>query len=601
MIQLTVMDDFQCEIRKRVSDALKEMGAENIDFVVESSTMEGVDMAVPCFPLAKALRKAPQMIADELASKIQPSGIIAKVTSVNGFLNFNIDPAALIGSTLDEIVEKGAGFGYMPKTGIRVNVEHTSTNPTGPIHVGRARNPIIGDTLARCLKRCGHDVMTEYYVNDVGKQVVVLTWGVNNVTEAEAAKNSEEHMKEIGQNEKERDKTDHKLVANYRVANKRMEAEPEVQQEISEMMRKFEQGDKEVIDTVRHTAGIMLDGLKETLGQINVVLDRYTWESQYIADGSAKDVVEKLKASKYAGQTDDGAWYVDLKDFGVQGKNTKFTFTRSDGTTLYTTRDLAYHLDKFTRADRVIDVLGEDQKLGSKQLCSALEIMGKDKLPEPLFYAFVSLPEGKMSTRKGVVVYLDDLIDEAVARAYEEIKKRRSNLSEEDINKGRTEMPEEKMREVARIVGIAAVRFNIVRVQPEKQFVFKWEDALNFDGNSGPYLQYVHARACSMLRKAGEFEHDTDPAKFTETYEINLIKTLAKYEEVLKMAGNEMRIHMLPAYGHELASAFNQYYAAVSILNSKDKRNARLTLVECAKVVLADVLDCLGMGAPEEM
>ncbi|MBO4356854.1 MAG: arginine--tRNA ligase [Candidatus Methanomethylophilaceae archaeon] len=595
------MDDFQCEIRKRVSDALKEMGAENIDFVVESSTMEGVDMAVPCFPLAKALRKAPQMIADELASKIQPSGIIAKVTSVNGFLNFNIDPAALIGSTLDEIVEKGAGFGYMPKTGIRVNVEHTSTNPTGPIHVGRARNPIIGDTLARCLKRCGHDVMTEYYVNDVGKQVVVLTWGVNNVTEAEAAKNSEEHMKEIGQNEKERDKTDHKLVANYRVANKRMEAEPEVQQEISEMMRKFEQGDKEVIDTVRHTAGIMLDGLKETLGQINVVLDRYTWESQYIADGSAKDVVEKLKASKYAGQTDDGAWYVDLKDFGVQGKNTKFTFTRSDGTTLYTTRDLAYHLDKFTRADRVIDVLGEDQKLGSKQLCSALEIMGKDKLPEPLFYAFVSLPEGKMSTRKGVVVYLDDLIDEAVARAYEEIKKRRSNLSEEDISKGRTEMPEEKMREVARIVGIAAVRFNIVRVQPEKQFVFKWEDALNFDGNSGPYLQYVHARACSMLRKAGEFEHDTDPAKFTETYEINLIKTLAKYEEVLKMAGNEMRIHMLPAYGHELASAFNQYYAAVSILNSKDKRNARLTLVECAKVVLADVLDCLGMGAPEEM
>ena len=601
MIQLTIMDDFQCEIRKRVSDALKEVGAENIDFVVESSTMEGVDMAVPCFPLAKALRKAPQMIADELASKIQPSGIIAKVTSVNGFLNFNIDPAALIGSTLNEIVEKGAGFGYMPKTGIRVNVEHTSTNPTGPIHVGRARNPIIGDTLARCLKRCGHDVMTEYYVNDVGKQVVVLTWGVNNVTEAEAAKNSEEHMKEIGQNEKERDKTDHKLVANYRVANKRMEAEPEVQQEISEMMRKFEQGDKEVIDTVRHTAGIMLDGLKETLGQINVVLDRYTWESQYIADGSAKDVVEKLKASKYAGQTDDGAWYVDLKDFGVQGKNTKFTFTRSDGTTLYTTRDLAYHLDKFTRADRVIDVLGEDQKLGSKQLCSALEIMGKDKLPEPLFYAFVSLPEGKMSTRKGVVVYLDDLIDEAVARAYEEIKKRRSNLSEEDISKGRTEMPEEKMREVARIVGIAAVRFNIVRVQPEKQFVFKWEDALNFDGNSGPYLQYVHARACSMLRKAGEFEHDTDPAKFTETYEINLIKTLAKYEEVLKMAGNEMRIHMLPAYGHELASAFNQYYAAVSILNSKDKRNARLTLVECAKVVLADVLDCLGMGAPEEM
>ncbi len=589
MIHMTAMDDFQNEIRAKVSAALKDMGADGTGFVIEASTMEGVDMAVPCFPLAKAMRKAPQAIADELATRIQPSGMISKVTSVNGFLNFNIDPEFLIKSTLDEIVEKGGEFAYLPKTGKRVNVEHTSTNPTGPIHVGRARNPIIGDTLARCLLRCGNEVTTEYYVNDVGKQVVVLTWGVNNVTDEEAAKNSEEHMKEIGQNEKERDKTDHKLVAKYRVANKKLETDPAVQTEISEMMRRFEQGDSEVIDTVRHTAEIMLDGLKETLGNINVSLDRYTWESGYIADGSARAIVEDLKKSEYAGQTDDGAWFVDLKDFGVQGKNTKFTFTRSDGTTLYTTRDLAYHTDKFTRSDRVIDVLGEDQKLGSKQLCSALEILGSDKQPEPLFYAFVSLPEGKMSTRRGVVVYMDDLIDEAVARAYDEIKSRRQD------------MPEEKMRDIAKVIGVAAIRFNIVRVQPEKQFVFKWEDALNFDGNSGPYIQYVHARACSTLRKAGTFKHDTDASKFREECEINLIKTLAKYEETIRLAGDEKRIHMLPAYAHELASSFNQFYANVSILNSEDLRDARLTLVECTKTVLADVLDCLGMGAPEEM
>jgi len=589
VIHMTAMDDFQNEIRAKVSAALKDMGADGTGFVIEASTMEGVDMAVPCFPLAKAMRKAPQAIADELATRIQPSGMISKVTSVNGFLNFNIDPEFLIKSTLDEIVEKGGEFAYLPKTGKRVNVEHTSTNPTGPIHVGRARNPIIGDTLARCLLRCGNEVTTEYYVNDVGKQVVVLTWGVNNVTDEEAAKNSEEHMKEIGQNEKERDKTDHKLVAKYRVANKKLETDPAVQTEISEMMRRFEQGDSEVIDTVRHTAEIMLDGLKETLGNINVSLDRYTWESGYIADGSARAIVEDLKKSEYAGQTDDGAWFVDLKDFGVQGKNTKFTFTRSDGTTLYTTRDLAYHTDKFTRSDRVIDVLGEDQKLGSKQLCSALEILGSDKQPEPLFYAFVSLPEGKMSTRRGVVVYMDDLIDEAVARAYDEIKSRRQD------------MPEEKMRDIAKVIGVAAIRFNIVRVQPEKQFVFKWEDALNFDGNSGPYIQYVHARACSTLRKAGTFKHDTDASKFREECEINLIKTLAKYEETIRLAGDEKRIHMLPAYAHELASSFNQFYANVSILNSEDLRDARLTLVECTKTVLADVLDCLGMGAPEEM
>ena len=583
------MDDFECEVRGKVSEALAAMGAGDVQFPVEPSSVETVDLAVPCFTMSKAMRKAPQAIADELAAAIQPSGLISAVTSTNGYLNFNIDPTDMVKGVLDEIVERGSDFGTMPASGIRVNVEHTSTNPTGPIHVGRARNPIIGDTLARCLKKCGHEVTTEYYVNDVGKQVVVLTWGVNNVSDEDAEAEREEHARTIGQNEKERDKTDHRLVANYRVANKKLETEESVRNEISDMLRRFEAGDHEVIDTVRHTAEIMLSGLKETLGNINVTLDRYTWESGYIADGSARDVVERLKKSDYAGETEDGAWFVDLKDFGIQGKNTKFTFTRKDGTTLYSTRDLAYHLDKFTRADRVIDVLGEDQKLGSKQLCSALEILGNENMPEPLFYAFVSLPEGKMSTRKGVVVYLDDLIDESVARAYEEIKSRRSDMSED------------RMREIAKIVGVGAVRYNIVRVQPEKQFVFKWEEALNFDGNSGPYLQYVHARACSMLRKAGEFTHDTDPSKLTDPMEIKLVKVLSRYEEVLRAAGNGKRVHMLPAYGHELAVAFNQFYAAVSVLDAGPRKDARLTLVECTKTVLADVLDCLGMGAPEEM
>lgn len=572
---MTVMKTFEKELSEAVREAVSSMGSKT-ELPVEVPQMENADLAVPCFMLSKELKKAPKQIAEEIASKIKPSGMIASVEAVNGYVNFRVDEKKLVQGTLEDIISMGDKYGNLPSKNKKVNVEHTSTNPTGPIHVGRARNPVIGDTLARCLKKCGYDVSTEYYVNDVGKQVVILTWGVNNISPDSV-------------DPADREKTDHKLVSFYRVANKKMEEDEKVQNEIGEMLRKFEAGDEKTISVVRKTAEIMLDGLKETLGNIGVVLDTYTWESKFITDGSAKKIVEDLKKSKYAGREDDGAYYVDLKEFGVQGKNTKFTFTRSDGTTLYTTRDLAYHMDKFKRSDISIDVLGEDQKLGSKQLCSALEILGCEKKPDPMFYAFVSLPEGKMSTRKGVVVYLDDLIDEAVSRAYDEIKSRR------------TDMSEEKMREIAKIVGVGAIRYNIVRVQPEKSFVFKWEDALNFDGNSGPFLQYSHARACSMLRKAENYKETVDASLLTDELEIKLVKVLSKFERIVETAGEYKRIHLLPAYGHELASAFNQFYATVPVLNSNDKKDARLTLVKCSEIVLKNVLETLGMGAPEEM
>ena len=588
---MSVIEQFTADVIDSVKKVLEEMDVRDVSFQTEIPPNDAADLAVPCFQMSKVLRKAPAIIAEEIASKIVPVGMIASVSAMNGYLNFKMDEKALIEGTVQSILDADDKYGSWPKKGIRVNVEHTSTNPTGPIHVGRARNPVIGDTLARALSMCGYDVSTEYYVNDVGKQVVILTWGVNNLTEEQANEErdrwAKEHEKE-GQVE-DRDKTDHKWVAFYRIANRMMENDPIVKEEISDMLRRFEAGDQEVIDTVRKTAEGMLDGLRQTLGNIGVVLDTYTWESKFIADGSAREVVEKIKQSDKAGQEENGAWFVDLKDYGIHGKNTKFTFTRADGTTLYTTRDIAYHLDKFKRADRLIDVLGEDQKLGSKQLCSVLDILGCERMPEPMFYSFVSLPEGKMSTRKGVVVYLDDLIDEAVARAYEEIKQRR------------TDIPEDKMRMIANAVGVGAIRYNIVRVQPEKQFVFTWDDALNFDGNSGPFVQYAHARACSMLRKAGDFDKIVDASKLSDASEVKLVKVLSKMPEIIKSAAEDRRIHLLPAYAHEVASAFNQFYAAVPVLTSTESRDARVTLVYCTRIVLRNILNTMGLAAPEEM
>jgi arginyl-tRNA synthetase len=367
-----------------------------------------------------------------------------------------------------------------------------------------------------------------------------------------------------------------------------MEDDPEVERQVGLMLRRFEDGDEEVMSKVRRTAKMMLDGIMESLASINVVIDRFTWESQFIKDGSAHRVVEDLKRSEHCSE-EKGACYLELKPFGIHGKETRFFFTRADGTTLYTTRDMAYHLDKFRRADRLINILGEDQRLGQAQLAIALKLLDQDRAPECVFYSFVSLPEGRMSTRKGTVVYLDDLIEEAEDRALEEVRKRR------------TDLPEERMRQIAQAIGRGAVRFNIVRVQPEKPLVFRWEDALNFEGNSAPFVQYAHARACSIQRKAGQTNAVYDPTVLTNEYEVRLIRVLARYPSIIKEAGEKAKIHILPAYGHELAAAFNQFYTYVPLLKGEDNRDARLALVDSTRIVLANVLNTLGLSAPEEM
>lgn len=566
---------FRDEVERSVKGALDELGAKQ-ELQMEVPDAAIADFAFPCFSLAKVLRKAPAAIAEELATKVKISPMLERVWADKGYLNFKVNQAELIRITLQEVIRTRSDYGKGDDKGTKVLLEHTSVNPTGPIHVGRARNPIIGDTLARCLRKCGYQVTTEYLVNDVGRQVVLLSWGVRNIPSKDVIPASD------------RQKDDHLLVGFYQKANERLESEPEVESQIASLTRGFEAGDPEVISMVRETAERMLQGIKESLSSINVELDNYTWESQFIINGEAKRVVERLKSTPECHQ-EDGAFYLDLSAFGIHGRDTKFFFTRADGTTLYTTRDMAYHLDKFKRADQLINILGEDQKLGQQQLAAALRILGENKAPECMYYAFVSLPEGRMSTRKGLVVCLDDLIDEAEDRAYEEVKKRRTDLSEE------------KMRQIARDIGRGALRFNIVRVQAEKQIVFKWEEALSFEGNSAPFVQYSHARCCSILGKAGEFERVVEPSLLDDPYERKLIRILAQYPTVVRDCGLKRRIHLMPAYGQEVASAFNQFYAYVPVLRSGERQAVRLTLVESTMWVLRGVLGNLGIVAPEEM
>lgn len=568
------IEHFRKKVQSVVREAFRELGVEE-EVGIEIPPQEIADFAVPCFPLAKHLRRSPAQIAAQLADRIPTGESISRVWDEKGYLNFRIDEDRLVEATLSEIVRSREDYGKKERRSVSILLEHTSVNPTGPIHVGRARNPLIGDTLARCLRFCGYDILTEYYVNDVGKQVVLLTWGMESIHEGEIPS-------------LEREKVDHRLVHYYRRANSMMEEDPSIGEQISGMLRRFEQGDEEVISRVREIAKMMIGGIMESLNTVGVEIDRFVWESQFIMDGSARRVVETLSRSPYA-RREKEASYLDLEDFGIHGRDTKFFLTRSDGTTLYTTRDMAYHLDKFSRADHLINVLGEDQKLGMDHLAAALSIMGVERAPENVFYSFVSLPEGRMSTRKGTVVYLDDLIDEAEERALEEVKKRRDDLGEEE------------MRKIAREIGRGAIRYNIVRVQAEKPMVFRWEDALNFEGNSAPFVQYAHARACSILRKAGDYLPVIDASLLTDDYERKLIRVLARFPSLVNESGEKRKIHLIPSYGHEAASAFNQFYAYVPVLRSLEEREARLTLVESTMWVLRNLLGILGIHPPEEM
>ncbi len=566
--------EFADEAARAVRALLAEVGLPETPIVIDRAPEGKGDLAFPCFPLAKALRKAPTAIAQDLAAKVRPGEYIEKAEASGGYLNFHARFDKLAQEALGSALSRREAFGSGERRAEHVLLEHTSVNPTGPIHVGRARNPVIGDTLARIMRLAGYDVETEYYVNDVGRQVATMTWGVQNL--------------DLGQPEGSA-RDDHVLVSYYQEANRRVDAEPKVLEEVNALLYKLEHGDEETVALNRQTCQRVLSGIMESLGRINVSVDRFTWESAFVADGSVDGIIEKLKQSEHCHEK-DGAYYLELESFGITGRETKWVFTRADGTSLYTTRDLAYHSDKFKRTDVAVNVLGEDQKLGMQQLAAALSILGVDRKPEVVFYAFVSLPEGRMSTRSGKVVYIDDLIDEAVDRAYEEVKKRRTDLSEE------------RMREIARTVGVGSLRYNIVRIQAEKQIVFKWEDALNFEGSSAPFVQYAHARACSILAKAGDDARTVRAERLVNEHERALAKMVASFPSVVRDCADNRRAHPMANYAQDLAAQFNQFYRYVPVLKAEgETREARLALVEATRWTLRNTLVSLGLDAPEEM
>jgi len=571
------LDECKKEITEHIQKTITQY---HISYEVRVETPPGNmgDFAFPCFPLAPLIKKSPNEIAKEIAKGISKGKWITKVETQGGYVNFFIDTTNLTSVTLQSVLKNKETYGYLQKKKKKVIIEHTSANPNGPFHVGRARNPIIGDTLVRLYKAAGYDVESQFYVDDMGKQVAILAWGVH-------------HLEKKNIPSAESTKADHQYVGYYQTANERMETDITIAEQIGELVKKLERGDRKTIDMIHSSYAPVLEGMKQSLERINIHIDSFIPESTFVYDKSVERIIKELKQTPYCHEEDD-AFYLDMEPFGIHGRNTKFFFIRRDGTTLYATRDIAYHQWKAQQADILINVLGEDHRLESQQVKIALELLQTKILPKVVFYAFVSLPGGKMSTRRGRVVYLDDLIDECIEHAYEEVKKRRAS-----------ELTESQMRDIAVQVGIGSLRYNIIKVQPEKDIVFTWEDALNFEGNAIPFIQYAHARACSILSKMNTKDHTFDATLLTHISECALIKKLARFPLVIEDASNGCKPHSIANYLFEVASVFNQFYRDCPVLSEENTllRSSRLALVRATEIVLKNALDLLGISALEEM
>ena len=554
------------------------------------------DLSLPCFPFAKELGKSPVEIAERIAEALTSNPALGEVNAVAGYLNIKADPHWLANQVMNNGVRIGDAYGKKPSVEQQILIEHTSANPNGPFHVGRARNAILGDTLVRLHRLHGNNVRAEYYVDDMGKQVGVLAWALANLS-AEEVEQTLDQRDPV--NPKWQGKADHERVRWYQAAQsirqERSDKE-EIEIEIGRMVHASEHGDEEVLQAFQDAYQPVLDGMLSTLERLGIAFDTFTKESMFVTNGDVAKLMEKFKTFEIHGVADNGAEFLDLGARGLKGK-TEFFFRRGDGSSLYATRDIAYHIWKWNQCDQLINVLGEDHKLQAKQVGMTLTELGQ-KIPDVLFYSFIKLPEGKMSTRKGNVVYMDDLLEEAQAQAAAVVRELHPDYSEELVSS------------ISEAAGTSAVRFNIIKVSPDKGFTFRWEEALAFEGGSAPFVMYSHARACSIVRKCEKEGIDIEanisnkeipiPSQMPKGM-VELLRTICVHSDVLSKAVNDRRPHLFANQLLQLATSFNSFYRDCMILKDGELNVFNLQLSEIARNLMRTSMEGLGIVPIEQM
>lgn len=530
------------------------------------------DLGLACFRFSNVLRQAPPVIAAKIAD-ISFSPIFSSVQATGPYVNFTLDRSAFAAELIGNIFTKGESFGSNGTgKGQKVILEHTSINPNASPHIGRARNGLIGDAVARLLRFEEYDVNVHYYVNDMGKQIGLLMLQTEGMETLEF----------------------HQVLDLYVEANKRAKDDPEFEQKGLELLSKMEQGDPGVAAGFDRIVSICLNGQLGVLGRLYLTYDTFDKESAFLDSPRMKEVLDVLDRNDALFTDDQGRKVVDLQPLGYPVEEGRYVvLVRANGSSMYFYRDIAYTLEKLSRGgDLNMIVLGEDHKMYFEQMATILRALGKD-VPEVIHYSYIVLKEGKMSTRNGTVVLLEDFLDEAI------------RLARERVDEQCTHLPEEERAEISEMIGIGAVRFTILSVRPNRNVVFDWDSALSFTGDSGPYIQYSCTRIASILRK-----HGTDPDTFdlpeiniTHDAEWSLIFRLSQVAGDIEQALAVKNPGIVATTALDVARKFSVFYTECPVISAPDKITVgtRIALCIATRRVLITLLGLLGIQAPDHM
>ena len=560
------------DYKKHVAEKIKIEGVteeEIYDLISLPPNTEMGDYALPCFKFAKILRKSPVMIAEELKNSLQADDIISEISAVNGYLNFKINKTGFVGATLEKILTEKEKFGASDEgAGKTVCIDYSSINIAKPFHIGHLSTTVLGGALYRIYNFLGYKAVGINHLGDYGTQFGKLIsaykrWG-----------------------DKERIEKGGIRALNELYVRFHQEAEehPEYEDEARAYFKKIETGDKECFELFTWFKALTLKDVEKIYDMLDIRFDSYAGESFY--SDKMQPIVDELKEKGLLTES-RGAQVVDLEEYGMP----PCIILKSDGSSLYATRDMAAATYRKKEYDfyKCLYVVAYQQNLHFKQFFKVLDMMGKEWAKDLIHvaYGMVSLEEGTMSTRKGNVVFLEDVIKKCIEKAYKIIDEKNPNL--------------ENKEETAEKVGVGAVIFGALYNNKIKDIVFSYDKVLNFDGETSVYVQYTCARANSVLQKGVLPDSYEIPVLTSE--EIELVKALSVFPETVKSSAEKNEPSFIARYAVDVAQKFNKFYFDCKILTAEDEKtkNFRLALTCATKQALENAFKLLGIGIPEKM